>query len=857
MQNRMDLIMRHSFFHRMQWFLLIGSLFGLWGCVNMMEAIPTPPAFLAPVQLNGPYDADIPTRETNQIKRASLVQNGAVPYIFISVGAHFESEGDSVRSIHFFNRAIEEFRKRNNAFGEGTAFSRKIAALERYGHVETAGLCIRDMEKKWPGAPLNAFIFYNYGYHYLQKGDYSEARKYFGQALAANSNSSDNPDLLALRRDTELGYGKALVLAEYFPKVAGLLFLMDFDETFYQDIRRNISEGLSHLQQVEVLNNDILKTNVIQYFPEITPLFIECDVRNFMGLAYGIQGQFSEGVKNLEAAIRIAQKNGYRLSEVDSLFFLNQLYLLEHDVRKGKKTALDLETMADKYQLSSYAIWARVMLAHHARRIGDIDQAINSLNEALTLMERNALWLLNVADFRGIAFFKRQDLYEALLELQAGKTDERGAFETAERSKTALLADLLANEMIGKNPLASASVKQIHFYREQMAGDYLRLLSPASGSAVFMNTVARIDKIRRAYADELAGIKEKDGALYSLIGVVPSNAGEIQRLLDNNTTLFTYYVGAKYLYIWVISKNGFHQEKIRMSRREVDWLVHSYRSAMISKDKSQANALSEKVYDAFLKPVIPFVYGDRVGFVPHGALCNLSFASMRYIKSYLVDGFTIFYLPHAGMINPMLSENLMPKTKKVLIFADPQCIEKQQPVRRAGQEMEMLKKIFPQADYYVAANTSRANMQKSTGIYDIIHFASDCYLMKETVLDSGLLLPATGQHSGCLNVRDIVRLQFTGRMTVLNDCRTERGVSSTDAGMLSLVNAWLYAVSPSVVTSLWRVEEKSKAAWVGMFYKNLEKSGNIAEALQAAQNEMIQKGYGPSEWAAFKLTGRN
>jgi CHAT domain-containing protein len=171
--------------------------------------------------------------------------------------------------------------------------------------------------------------------------------------------------------------------------------------------------------------------------------------------------------------------------------------------------------------------------------------------------------------------------------------------------------------------------------------------------------------------------------------------------------------------------------------------------------------------------------------------------------------------------------------------------------------MDILKKIFPQADYYVAENISPADLQKLTGIYDIIHFAPGDYFMKETPLDPGLPPDAAWPRNGCRSGRDIARLQLAARTTVFGGCRPERVVSSADTGMQSLVAAWLYAVSPSVVATLWRVEDQSRAAWVEIFYKNLEKNDNMAEALRAAQNEMIQKGYGPSEWAAFTLIGRH
>jgi CHAT domain-containing protein len=127
------------------------------------------------------------------------------------------------------------------------------------------------------------------------------------------------------------------------------------------------------------------------------------------------------------------------------------------------------------------------------------------------------------------------------------------------------------------------------------------------------------------------------------------------------------------------------------------------------------DAMSEKVYDTLLKPVIPFVRGDRIGILSHGPLGRLPFASMRYVKAYLVDGFSIFYLKHASMLTQ--------------------------------------------------------------------------------------------------------------------------------------------AIGP-VLIDLWPVDEKPKALLMEYLYKNLEKNKNYADALRAAQNEMIQAGFSPKDWAATIVVNR-
>jgi CHAT domain-containing protein len=59
-----------------------------------------------------------------------------------------------------------------------------------------------------------------------------------------------------------------------------------------------------------------------------------------------------------------------------------------------------------------------------------------------------------------------------------------------------------------------------------------------------------------------------------------------------------------------------------------------------------------------------------------------------------------------------------------------------------------------------------------------------------------------------------------------------------------------------VLIDLWPVDEKPKAVLMEYLYKNLEKNKNYADALRAAQNEMIQAGFSPKDWAATIVVNR-
>jgi len=848
--------MFHYFIRYVQVCLLVGCLTGAWGCARVMDAMPERPGVPARVELYGPYDAEIPVREANQIKSLGLMNDWGVPYIFMQVGTHFEAAGDSIRCIHFFNRAREEFRKRHNALGEASAESRKISALIHFGNRRAASLVIEALDRKWSRAPFNAFVFFNYGYYHLKNGNYAKARKYFEQALQANAPAADQPDLLALRRDTELGYSMTLILADYFSSVAGRLGLADFDAAFYRNIRRHASDGLAGLDRVSVLNKRLSRTKVHLYFPEIVPSAIECDVFNYRGLALGLAGRTADAVQSLERAMGLARNTKYHLGEADSAFFLSQVYLLDKNPAEGVKAIDALANIAERYQMVSYAIWAQMMLAHHHKTAGDVDRTMISMDRALALMEENSSWLMPNRDFRGIGHFNRQEIYEALLELAAGKGDERRAFQTAERSKAAVLADRLSGDAMGKTADMSENIKQILFYREQLSEYYERLLSSSNGDATFRDLVAGIDRGRSAYQQLNRRVEAKDGALYSLIGVVPPTVDDLQRILDNNTTLFTYYVGREHLYIWAVSRSGFRQEKTGLSRGAVEQLVSAYLSALGSKDRSHADVRAEQIYETFLKPVIPFVSGDRVGFVPHGVLCNIPFAAMRYVKSYLVDGFTVFYLPHAGLVQRQPAHKPGKNEKTAIIIADAPCVEKKQSSVCAEGEVNAVKKIFLRAESIVKDDALRDDWRMYAGTYDAIHLIVDHCLMGDAPFDYSPSLQAARWRDGCPSMRDIFRLGLHGNATLLSVCREEKMPAIQGAGRPSWTGAWLYAVSPQIVTQLWDIEHRTKTVLMGMFYSHFKKNGDAAEALREAQNGMIQLRYGPSDWAAFIVTGQ-
>jgi CHAT domain-containing protein len=128
--------------------------------------------------------------------------------------------------------------------------------------------------------------------------------------------------------------------------------------------------------------------------------------------------------------------------------------------------------------------------------------------------------------------------------------------------------------------------------------------------------------------------------------------------------------------------------------------------------------------------------------------------------------------------------------------------------------------------------------------------------VEESPLNSYLLLIPTGQDDGRLTTAEIFKLKFRGRAVVMSACKTVPRIYSGGAEIVGLNRAFLYAGSPSVVSTFWNIEEKPKATFMDLFYINLGKNESIAESLRITQNEMIRLGYRPFDWAGFILNGK-
>ena len=123
-------------------------------------------------------------------------------------------------------------------------------------------------------------------------------------------------------------------------------------------------------------------------------------------------------------------------------------------------------------------------------------------------------------------------------------------------------------------------------------------------------------------------------------------------------------------------------------------------------------------------------------------------------------------------------------------------------------------------------------------------------------LFSRILLSPDGRNDGSLDVAEVYGLDLARTdLVVLSACETQLGAQSRGDDIVGLSRAFIYAGTPSVVGSLWSVNDRATAVLMTALYQRLAEGMNKAEALQAAQAETRARFPHPYYWAAFVLTG--
>jgi CHAT domain-containing protein len=112
---------------------------------------------------------------------------------------------------------------------------------------------------------------------------------------------------------------------------------------------------------------------------------------------------------------------------------------------------------------------------------------------------------------------------------------------------------------------------------------------------------------------------------------------------------------------------------------------------------------------------------------------------------------------------------------------------------------------------------------------------------------------------GLLNTYEIYSMKLNCRMSVLSSCNSGSGKLQRGEGVISLARGFIYAGCPSIIMTLWTVEDKSGVDLMTSFYENLKTGQNKTEALRQAKLDFLENAdplkAHPYFWAGYVVIG--
>ncbi|MGA2266477.1 MAG: CHAT domain-containing protein [Phycisphaerae bacterium] len=485
---------------------------------------------------------------------------------------------------------------------------------------------------------------------------------------------------------------------------------------------------------------------------------------------------------------------------------------------------------------------ARIARADH-----NPDLAAQLLSKAIEVIEQQRSSIHTEAGRIGFVGDK-QEVYQEMVSLLMDQRRTGEAFEYVERAKARALVDLLASQQDlpvadGNAPQAAETLKTLEKLRNAEVELAAVPASTDAGAASQRGVVVGLKADLVAEAPELA----------SLVTVTGTSLGSIQQLLADDEALVEYYPSPAGMYAFVLSCDSIAVSALPDAGGKLAEDIQQFRAAVMNPASQNYLALGQGLYQRLFAPLAGNIRQTRLIIVPYGPLHYVPFCALYDGREYLLDRYSIRILPSASVLKFLQRRRGVGKDN-LLALGNPDLGKPELDLQYAEEEVRAIAKTAPSATVRVRSEATKSFVKANGGRYKMLHFATHGLFDPANPLGSSLLLAEDKDSDGRLTVAELYYLHLDADLVTLSACETALGKVAGGDDVVGFTRGLLYAGASSIVSSLWKVDDRSTRDLMIAFYSNLG-SMDKAEALRQAQRTVRQAHPHPYFWAAFMLTG--
>ena len=179
------------------------------------------------------------------------------------------------------------------------------------------------------------------------------------------------------------------------------------------------------------------------------------------------------------------------------------------------------------------------------------------------------------------------------------------------------------------------------------------------------------------------------------------------------------------------------------------------------------------------------------------------------------------------------------------------------PLRFSQMELDAISKDY-RLKRYVGRKANQEALEQAFKSNSILQISTHGIVDLEKPIQTRILL-SPGKSDGNMYLFEMLSAKINNPLVVLNACNTGIGRLQVGEGILSMSKALQFAGVPSLVTTLWPVDDRSSAQVMSYFFKNLKTGMDKRVALQEARNRYLDETTltlsAPYFWAGQVLIG--
>jgi CHAT domain-containing protein/tetratricopeptide (TPR) repeat protein len=740
-------------------------------------------------------------------------------------------------------------------------------------------------------------VFYSVkGENSFKMGEHIQAREYYKKALEYTYQA------IAIKEKEEPNRFVYLYsnLGDYYRAIGNYKkSLENFNLSVEREIKYNGEStdllGLCY-EEMGTLYGDSLKdySNAFKYYNKAVNHYVNLfglhDIRTAGSLSLLAKHYFSLGKYELALSYSHESVKGITVRYDDSIFYNNplandvkpfktsleiismkarifrEIYYRDHDLKK-------LITAFETYQLASDII--DKLRPSYSSEQSKLDLAANE-NETYEQLVAIAYKIYQIThdNFYFYEAFKYSEHSKASSLLSSMKSNEA-------RQYSGIPAEMLKYELKLR--------KEISFIQEELYE------KPKEASAIKDQVSIlqlKLLNLNLSYDSLIQNFEINYPEYYKLKYQSTSvSVKDVQAFLGKKNVLIEYFLSDTLLYSFVISK-----EKAEIITRKIDkkfsedlgsfqkslafpnfarHTIETYRQ-FITTGHSLFEQLLGEIYENNKDKELLIIPDGKMAYLPFDIL--LTDTGNHYQVNYAA----LPYLIKKTMVSYNYSATLMLSRKgkyqpfpKMLAFApdyktDNPALARYRsgtdyrsrlfPLPGAIEEVESISRFFS-SNIFMGERATESNFKQLASGYSIIHLAMHTIIDNKNPMYSKLAFSHSRDSSndGLLNTYEIYNLQLKARLAVLSSCNSGNGQFSRGEGVMSLARAFIYAGCPSIVMSLWEIEDRSGAAIIKNFYEQLNRGKRTDESLRLAKLKFLETAdpltSHPYFWAGYVTIG--